>query len=351
MTARAELVDWQLAVATAQRLVRPGPPASAAEAAAVVSDLRRYAVAAREHVAAFTGLVGSGDLPAASQVLVVDRAGWIRANAEGFRIVTEPLARKLNEKREGVPPGGLASLGPKATALELGSLLAYLSHRILGQYEIFAEPGRLLLVAPNVLSVERELQVKPDDFRLWVCLHEETHRTQFAAVPWLRAHILGEIEAFIAGMDTDPGALAKRLREAGQKRRETGEKWTLAELVQTPGQLAVLDRMIAVMSLLEGHADFVMDGVGPAVVPSVADIRRKFGARRAKGASRIDAIVRRVIGMDAKIRQYRDGSRFVAAVVEQAGMNGFNRVWTSPNTLPTRAEIIDPNAWLARVRP
>ena len=351
MTARAQLVDWQLAVATAERLVRPGPPTSAAEAAATVADLRRYAAESREHVAGFTGLDNMGTILTEPQVLVVDRAGWIRANTEGFRIVTEPLARKLNEKREGVPPSGLAALGPKATALELGTLLAYLSHRILGQYEIFQEPGRLLLVAPNIVAVERELQVKPDDFRLWVCLHEETHRTQFAAVPWLRAHILGEIESFIAGMDTDPGALAKRVREAAQLRRETGEKRPITELVQTPRQVAVLDRMVAVMSLLEGHADFVMDGVGPQVVPSVADIRRKFGQRRAKGASRIDAIVRRVIGMDAKIRQYRDGSRFVAAVVEQAGMSGFNRVWTSPNTLPTRAEINDPAAWLARVRP
>jgi coenzyme F420 biosynthesis associated uncharacterized protein len=351
MTARAQLVDWQLAVATAQRLLRPGPMTSPADAAATVADLRRYAAESREHVAEFTGLANQGTILTEPQVLVVDRAGWIRANAEGFKIVTEPLARKLNEKREGVPPSGLAALGPKATALELGTLLAYLSHRILGQYEIFQEPGRLLLVAPNIVSVERELQVKPDDFRLWVCLHEETHRTQFAAVPWLRAHILGEIESFIAGMDTDPGALAKRLRDAAQLRRETGERRPLVELVQTPQQVAVLDRMVAVMSLLEGHADFVMDGVGPRVVPSVADIRRKFAQRRAKGASRIDAIVRRVIGMDAKIRQYRDGARFVGAVVEQAGMTGFNRVWTSPNTLPTRAEIHDPAAWLARVRP
>ena len=193
MTARAQLVDWQLAVSTAERLLRPGPPTSAAEAAATVADLRRFAMESREHVADFTGLDGRGDIFTEPQVLVVDRAGWVRANAEGFKIITEPLARRLNEKREGVPPSGLAALGPKATALELGTLLAYLSHRILGQYEIFQEPGRLLLVAPNIVSVERELQVKPRDFRLWVCLHEETHRVQFTAVPWLRDHLRSEI--------------------------------------------------------------------------------------------------------------------------------------------------------------
>jgi coenzyme F420 biosynthesis associated uncharacterized protein len=352
MTSRAQLVDWQLAVSTAEKLVRPGPPTSAAEAAATVADLRRYAQESREHVAGFTGLDNRGSILTEPQVLVVDRAGWVRANAEGFRIVTEPLARRLNEKREGVPPQGLAALGPKATALELGSLLAYLAHRILGQYEIFQEPGRLLLVAPNIATVERELQVDPADFRLWVCLHEETHRTQFAAVPWLRAHILGEIQAFIAAMDTEPGAVAKRYREAQQARREQGvPRKPFSEMIQSPEQLAVLDRMVAVMSLLEGHADVVMDGVGPQVVPSVAEIRRKFGQRRARGASRIDLIVRRMIGMDAKIRQYRDGARFVRAVVDEAGMSGFNRIWTSPNTLPTRAEIADPARWLTRVRP
>jgi len=363
MTGSAQVVDWQLVVSTAERLLRPGPPTSQAEAAAVVAELRRHAVESRDHVAEFTGLYSPAGAPE-PQVLIVDRVGWVRANAEGFKIITEPLARKLNERREGLPPSGFAAIGPKATALELGSLLAYLSHRILGQYEIFTgergpspdrqsqQPGRLLLVAPNIVQVERELQVVPRDFRLWVCLHEETHRTQFAAVPWLRDHLLGEIQAFIAGMDTEPGAVAKRLKEATQARREPGvPRKSLSELMQSPAQMAVLDRMVAVMSLLEGHADVVMDGVGPVVVPSVADIRRKFGQRRAKGASRIDAVVRRVIGMDAKIRQYRDGARFVRAVVDEAGMAGFNRVWTSPNTLPTRPEIADPAAWLARVRP
>jgi coenzyme F420 biosynthesis associated uncharacterized protein len=351
MTSRAQLVDWPLAVSTAERLLRPGPPTSAAEAAATVAELRRYALESREHVADYTGLVSQHDILTEPQVLVVDRAGWVRANAEGFKIITEPLARRLHERREGVPPSGFAAIGPKATALELGTLLAYLSHRILGQYEIFQEPGRLLLVAPNIVTLERELQVKPSDFRLWVCLHEETHRTQFAAVPWLRDHILAEIQTFIAGMDTDPGALTKRLREAAQRREPGAPRKPFSELIQSPEQLAVLDRMVAVMSLLEGHADVVMDGVGPAVVPTVADIRRKFGQRRARGASRIDALVRRVIGMDAKIRQYRDGSRFVRAVIDEAGMTGFNRVWTSPNTIPTRAEIADPAAWIARVRP
>lgn len=121
------------------------------------------------------------------------------------------------------------------------------------------------------------------------------------------------------------------------------------EIVQTPAQREILGRLTAVMSLLEGHADFVMDGVGPAVVPSVAEIREKFQQRRAKGASRLDMALRKLLGLDAKLRQYRDGERFVRAVVDQVGMDGFNRVWTSPNTLPTKTEIAKPADWVARV--
>ncbi len=119
--------------------------------------------------------------------------------------------------------------------------------------------------------------------------------------------------------------------------------------MQTPAQREILSRLTAVMSLLEGHADVVMDGVGPAVVPSVAEIREKFQRRRDRGSGRLDLVLRRMLGMDAKLRQYQDGAVFVRGVVERAGMDGFNRVWTSPNTLPTKEEIHDPASWVARV--
>jgi coenzyme F420 biosynthesis associated uncharacterized protein len=247
-------------------------------------------------------------------------------------------------------------------------LLSFMSSRVLGQYETFAPAsrdlpgaeeggGRLLLVAPNIVHVERELEVDPHDFRLWVCLHEETHRTQFTAVPWLRDHLQGEIQSFLGETEMDPMTVLERIREAAQslaggrpegERDEDGGR-SLVELVQTPAQREILGRLTAVMSLLEGHADFVMDGVGPSVVPSVAEIREKFQQRRAKGASRLDLALRRLLGLDAKLRQYRDGERFVRAVVEEVGMDGFNRVWTSPNTLPTKAEIAAPADWIARV--
>jgi coenzyme F420 biosynthesis associated uncharacterized protein len=307
-------------------------------------------------------------------VLVVDRPGWVRANVAGFRELLSPLLEKVQERRAGSPGGVvLGAVGGKVTGVEVGMLLSFLASRVLGQYETFAPAtrelpggadgsGRLLLVAPNIVHVERELAVDPHDFRLWVCLHEETHRTQFAAVPWLRDHIRGEIQSFLGETEMDPSTLLERLREAAQslggsrgqgtatEEKPEAERPGLVELVQTPTQREILGRLTAVMSLLEGHADYVMDGVGPEVVPSVGEIREKFQKRRATGAGKLDQALRKLLGLDAKLRQYREGERFVRAVVEELGMDGFNRVWTSPNTLPTKSEIGSPADWIARMR-
>ncbi|RSO08202.1 coenzyme F420 biosynthesis-associated protein [Streptomyces sp. WAC 06783] len=375
-----EMVDWNLAVATATRFVRPGPEVSRDEAREIVAELRRHAKSSEEHVRRFTRMVhpesaAEGE-PGAEQprtqhdtpVLVVDRPGWIRANVAGFRAVLKPLLHKMEERRSAMPGGAvLGAVGGKVTGVELGMLLSFLASRVLGQYETFApasrdlpagaQGGRLLLVAPNIVHVERELEVDPHDFRMWVCLHEETHRTQFTAVPWLRDHIEGEIQSFLGETEIDPGTLLERLREAvqsltgGRPEGEEGDDGSrsFVDLVQTPAQREILARLTAVMSLLEGHADYVMDGVGPDVVPSVAEIREKFQKRRASGAGRLDQALRKLLGLDAKLRQYRDGERFVRAVVDEVGMDGFNRVWTSPNTLPTKQEIAKPADWVARV--
>ncbi|MER5278796.1 zinc-dependent metalloprotease [Streptomyces sp. NPDC087901] len=365
----AGMVDWNLAVATATRLVRPGPEISREEAREVVAELRRHAKAAEEHVRSFTRMIPEGTEPEDTPVLVVDRAGWIKANVAGFRELLRPLLEKMEERRGGGTGGAvLGAVGSKVTGVEVGMLLSFLASRVLGQYETFAPAtrelpasadggGRLLLVAPNIVHVERELEVDPHDFRLWVALHEETHRTQFTAVPWLRDHLQGEIQSFLDETDVDPMTVLERLREAaqslagGRPEGEEGEDGgrSLVEIVQTPAQREILGRLTAVMSLLEGHADYVMDGVGPEVVSSVGEIREKFQQRRARGASRLDLALRKLLGLDAKLRQYRDGERFVRAVVDEVGMDGFNRVWTSPNTLPTKAEIAKPEDWIARV--
>jgi coenzyme F420 biosynthesis associated uncharacterized protein len=224
-----------------------------------------------------------------------------------------------------------------------------MSSKVLGQFDPFHEPsGRLLLVAPNVVHVERELGVDRHDFRLWVCLHEETHRVQFTAVPWMRDHLFSE---FTRLADTvEP----QRLLDEGVKRIseaiKNGRPGSLLDLMGSPEQKAILDRVTGVMSLLEGHADFVMDGVGPSVIPSVETIRGKFDERR-KGVGTLDRMLRRLLGLEAKMAQYRDGAIFVRAVVDKVGMDGFNTVWASAEHLPSLTEIHDPDSWVARVHP
>jgi coenzyme F420 biosynthesis associated uncharacterized protein len=192
------------------------------------------------------------------------------------------------------------------------------------------------------------MDVPAHDFRLWVCLHECTHRLQFTAVTWLRDYFADEVERLVSGLaggGSDSLAdLVGRLPEAIKQ----GPKLNLAELLQSPKERAVFDRLLALSTLLEGHADFVMDAVGPQVVPSVDTIRARFTARR-KGGGVFDRLLRALLGVDAKIRQYEEGAKFTKHVVDAVGMEGFNAVWRSPNTLPSRAEIADPAAWVRRL--
>jgi coenzyme F420 biosynthesis associated uncharacterized protein len=347
------MVDWTVALNTATRLVKPGPEISREGAAAVVAELRGYANRAESYVRDVTELQADGGT---APVLVVDRQRWIQANLDGFRQILLPLNAKVIERMKQSNPT-MANLGPRITGVEVGALLSYLSSKVLGQFDPFfpgsnpaAPGGRLLLVAPNIVAIERELDVDPADFRLWVCLHEETHRVQFTAVPWLRGYLNSQIAQIVDSTELDPTIIAQMLREAIKRVIDglsRNEEVSIIDLVQTPAQRETVDRVTAVMSLLEGHADVVMDSVGPEVIPTVEHIRAKFTVRR-QGQG-LDKIIRKLLGLDAKMRQYRDGATFCRAVLAEVGMAGLNRVWTSPETLPTSAEIRDPKLWLARM--
>jgi coenzyme F420 biosynthesis associated uncharacterized protein len=390
------MIDWDVATSTGVRFARQGPQVSLADARAVVAELRGLTAVVQQPVRELTGLTSQGDI---GPVAVVDRPGWIRANVSGFRVVLEPLAERLAERSNSVPAAGsvIGTIGSRATGMQAGLILAYLSSRVLGQYELFLPPGeggasangvngngsangagingtgvngagangagadtvgansagvgRLTLVAPNIVMVERELGVDPHDFRRWVCLHEETHRVQFTSVPWLRGYVQGMMTEFLLASDLDAGAILDRMRSAASAVAGAvrgGETESLIEAMQTPAQRELLDKLTAVMTLVEGHGDYVMDAVGPRVVPTVEDIREKFSHRRGS-AGRLEQIFRRLLGIDLKMKQYEQGSRFVSEVVEEAGMAGFNKVWTSPETLPTRTELANPREWLERV--
>ena len=353
MSGRGNMIDWDFAVTMGARLAGMGPVVSRAEADEVVAELRDGAHSSTPLVRDYTGLVAEAG---SAEVVVVDRHGWIQANADGFSQIVSPIIDKL-EERKGAPSGLAKAIGSKVTGLEVGSLFGFLAGKVLGQFDPFYAPagsndvGRLLLVAPNIVHTERELGVKPRDFRLWVCLHEETHRVQFTAVPWMRDHIHGEIMRIVDTVETDPAKVAELLGESVKKLGDIvrgKDDTSLIELFSSPAQLEVIDRITGVMSLLEGHADVVMDGIGPEVIPTVGEIRTRFNRRR-KGTGPLDRFLRKMLGLDAKMAQYRNGASFVRGVIDEVGMEGFNKVWVEPANLPSRAEIGDPAAWVRRV--
>ena len=353
------MIDWNVALQTATRLSRPGPEMSPEQVAEVVAELRDAAAKSEAPVREFTELHAVG---AEAPILVVDRRRWVEANLATFRVLIDPVLARLESEGK-APSGATRAIGSKLSGAEIGALMSFMSGKVLGQFDPFFEgpaaegdpaqrsAGRLMLVAPNIVQAERQLNVYPHDFRLWVCLHEETHRVQFTAVPWLRDHMRSLIGEFVDATELDASAVSQFVSDGlGELVRIVrGESQaSLAELFQNEQQRTVVDKLTGIMSLLEGHADVVMDGVGPTVIPSVAEIRRKFDQRR-KGAGGFDRLLRRLLGIESKMRQYRDGAVFVRKVNERVGLSGFNAVWAEPANLPTQADIADPAGWVARV--
>jgi coenzyme F420 biosynthesis associated uncharacterized protein len=343
-------VDWGFAKATGRRLVQAGPQVTPGEAAEVVTSLRRAAERSRGPVAETARMHSPAD---GSAVLIVDRPGWIDANVDSLRSMLEPVIAAMLAKRKISVPGSnlVMEVGGKVTGAEVGALTAFLASKILGQYDLAPDgTPRLLLVAPNVLHTETELGVDPADFRLWICLHEETHRVQFTAVPWLRQHVIDSARQLSLDLAPDPEQLGDKIWQLAHNLpdalRSGGNG--LTDIFATREQRAEIAKVTAIMSLLEGHADVVMDDVGPAIVPSVEHIRSKFQQRR-EDITGIDKLLRRLLGLEAKMRQYRDGAVFVRAVTDKVGTDGFNAVWTSPETLPLPEEIENPATWVQRV--
>ncbi|KZL35254.1 MULTISPECIES: zinc-dependent metalloprotease [Rhodococcus] len=337
-------VDWSLAAKAGIKLARGGPAMSRYTAETATAELAEASERAELPVREVTGLADGLPVPAAD---VLDRAGWITAASRSMAHLT------------GADPDGSGNLiVGKPAGLQAGAMLAYLSSAILGQYDPFTgEHGTLLLVTPNIVSVERSLRLNPSDFRLWVCLHEVTHRVQFSSSPWLAEYMKESVETLGATVDesmTDVvGRLAAELRS--RKEPDSGDGATAGGIIgllrasQAEPQRDALDRMLVLGTLLEGHADHVMDAVGPAVVPSVATIRAAFDKRRQRKSNPVQRIIKMLLGMDAKMAQYVRGKAFVDAVVLKVGMEQFNTIWTGPETLPLLDEIDNPDAWVKRV--
>lgn len=342
----AGAVDWNLAARTGARLAPKGPSTSRYTAEQAVRELSEASIRAEGPVREVTLLADGLPIPEAQ---IVDRAGWIKAAAHSMSQVTGTGNDEADRGLLGGKPGGV----------QAGAMLAFLSSAILGQYDPFTGAnGTLLLVAPNIVMVERALKVSPSDFRLWVCLHEVTHRVQFSSSPWLTDYMQDSVAVLGEVGDESVADVVGRLAEALRERRRAGNGDASAEQAgivgllrasQAPAQREALDRLLMLGTLLEGHADHVMDAVGPAVVPTVGQIRAAFDTRRKRSVNPLQRLIRALLGMDAKMAQYVRGKKFVDAVVEKVGMAQFNAIWTGPDSLPLTTEIDHPDKWIARV--
>ena len=343
-SAAARLADWQTAHDLGRRVAGAGPPVPAVERARMREDFAELVPDAEQLIVAFTGLSVEGFR---SRAWVMSRGEWIGANLKGLQRLMEPLA----ERMEAVKPTR-NEVRRKALGLQLGGLLGYVSRKVLGQYDVFLpadDEGLLYFVGPNVAETEQRFGVAHRDFRMWIALHEVTHRVQFAGAPWLRAYLRELVDMYFGTVQLDGKQLMQQLQRAADEAR-SGAEWRGVGaffLLLTPEQREIFYRMQSVMSLLEGHASFVMNEVAEGRVADLAGLKAALQARRR--SSNLERTFQRAIGFESKVKQYDAGEYFVRTVVDRAGMERFNLVWADRGNLPTLAEVAEPQLWLARV--
>ncbi|HNH39390.1 MAG TPA: zinc-dependent metalloprotease, partial [Microthrixaceae bacterium] len=284
---------------------------------------------------------------------VVGRLDWVRANLASYRRMLRPVLGRLEEL-----DGPAAAVSGKVAGAELGALLGWMSTRVLGQYDLLVleeedpdDQDLVYYVGPNILGLEKRQSFPPGEFRLWVALHEVTHRTQFTGVPWLRPYFLGLVEQLVDAADPDPTRLftaVGRVAEGIRTRTNPLDDGGIAALFATPEQRLTMDKVGGLMSLLEGHGDVVMDRAATDLVPSAPRFARVLRARRSE-MNLATRLLQRVIGLEAKLAQYQQGEAFIAAVEDAGGPALLNRAFERSELLPSLAEIRDPDTWIRRV--
>ncbi|MGH2512123.1 MAG: zinc-dependent metalloprotease, partial [Candidatus Limnocylindrales bacterium] len=356
-SARRGLIDWTRAEAVAIGRLRKVP--GALDPAELGRSEAAYAAAMAVVVPRLAEALGT-ELPGiVERVGVVDRAGWVRANAASFADLIGRLEGKLLDQvvpaGGGLVPATMAIANRWVTTHQIGYLLGFMGARVLGQYDLAllaaeTTPGRLLFVEENIRQTARLLDVPLDPFRTWIALHETTHAFEFEAHPWLRPYLANRLERQLNAFSSGAATLTRDgLKRFGRSLRGEGGAESWMERLMDPEQRRLFRETQAVMSLLEGFSDYVMDEYGRDLVPGVEQISQRFHARRDQKKTGVERAVMRLIGMDLKMEQYRKGERFVAAIAQAGGPTALNRLWEGPESLPRDGEIEAPERWLARV--
>ncbi len=357
-----EPVDWQLAERLARRVAGRDPLERSYLAASLQADFEDATRRAEILVGDFTGLIAPED-PA--RAMVLDRQGWVDANVASFRRTLEPFTRRVGERMAQSP---FAPAGRAVAGAELGALMGFLAQRVLGQYDLLGpdavpsgeppgppgstggEADAVYYVGPNIMVLEKRYGFRPGDFRLWIALHEVTHRAQFRAVPWMKGYFLSLVDATMGLIEPDPKRLVRALEraaEAARRGRNPLDDGGIVALFATDEQRKVLDQVQALMSLLEGHGNFVMDRLGQRHVTGQERMSAALKARRQAGG--VGAVVRKLIGIEMKMRQYEIGEAFITHLEQTVGIEALDAAWRGPDCLPTMAELEAPERWLERV--
>jgi coenzyme F420 biosynthesis associated uncharacterized protein len=345
-------VAWDVALRIVNEIARFQAPLDATTRRVLDEDFEEVTAQAEGLVEEITGL-RSGFGPTRS--VVIDRAGWAEANVGSLQRLLAPVGRKLAESESAAERRALSPAAKAAAGVEIGALLGWMSSRVLGQYDLMPNDtdetgGLVYFVGPNVVSLERRFQFDPRQFRLWLALHEVTHRLQFTAVPWMRGHFLGLIERGTSGGLPDIREVIAGLRRAAAQFWEGINPLAdggVVGLIASSEQLATLRDAQALMSVLEGHAEVVMSRAGADAIPDAKHFAQVLAERRAS-AKGIVKFAQQALGIEAKLRQYADGSRFITAIETAGGPALLAKVWESPEMLPTLEEIRTPERWIAR---
>jgi coenzyme F420 biosynthesis associated uncharacterized protein len=344
-------VDWDLALRVARRVAGREPLAASYLADSLRRDFSEVTIEAEALVTEFTGLRP----PEPARGLLLDRAGWVEANIASMQRLLAPLTTKVGDR---VARSPLAPVGRRVAGTEMGMLLGWAGKRVLGQYDLLVpdDPERpsaddaVYYVGPNVLGLEKRYAFRPRDFRLWIALHELTHRAQFTGVPWLRPYFLSLVEQSLSLVEPDPTRLLRvigKVTDDLRRGRNPLDDGGLVGLFATTEQRVLIDRTQALMSLLEGHGNLVMNHLGREHVDGQARMAHILQARRSTGG--VTALVQKLLGFEMKMRQYEVGERFCDAVVAEAGLPALDAAWQSPEHLPTLDELDRPVEWLRRV--
>ncbi|MEX1217805.1 MAG: zinc-dependent metalloprotease [Acidimicrobiales bacterium] len=348
----AAAVDWDVAERVAIRTAKKDPFASSYHYQSLQPDFDRMTAIAEELVAQETGLRSLSGL---ARARVTDRPGWIRANLASFQRLLTPMLDKFGDRNSS---SSIAPFTARLAGAELGLVLGWMSARVLGQYDLLVieeenpqDQDIVYYVGPNVLALEKQFAFPPEEFRMWLALHEVTHRAQFTGVPWLREHFLGLVHETMNTIDPDPARMSETLARVTAAIR-TGKKplidGGIMNLMASPEQRAVLDQVSGMMSLLEGHGDITMDRAGLELVPS-ADRFSKVLRERRESARGMARLLQQLIGLQAKLAQYAQGEAFITEVERAGGQTLLSRAWESAENLPSIIEIREPRLWIDRM--